>query len=191
MDDSGDDTRSSRKGSQYQFSPTKIYSEAYSTRDDLSERASQLDRFDRESRMSVDGEGFDEIKRKILGRGIRGLLGMIKSLRILDHDKLKNMPVNAFIKALNDYRLDIDEDIIKSTLQSYKLINNGRVEYEGFLKLIKGEMSKLRRNLVVSAYERVNAERKGYVTVDDIKGMHFFTHYQTLSCLIFKSKMFK
>jgi len=127
--------------------------------------------------MSFDGEGIDEIRRKILGRGIRGLLGMIKSLRILDHDKYKNMPLNAFIKALNDYRLDIDEDRLKNVLQAHRLVSNGRVEYEEFLKLIKGEMSKLRRNMVVAAYERGNAERKGYVTIDDIKGNFFFNSF--------------
>ncbi len=161
-----DDTWSSHKGSAYR---APGFSDVYSnTNKDLySERSSFSGRG---SYRSNDEGSLEDIKKKILGRGLRGLLGILKSLRLLDQDKLQNLPVNAFVKALNDYRLGIDEMVIKQILEDEKLILNGRVEYETFLSLVIGKMSQFRKKLVEGTYGRISTDKKGYVTVDDIKG---------------------
>jgi len=82
-----------------------------------SKRTSFSDKeFQKEREPPSGVSGLEEIKRKIRGRGIRGIIGVIKSLRLLDQDKLKTLPMNSFVKALNDYRLDVDEENSKLLL---------------------------------------------------------------------------
>jgi len=40
--------------------------------------------------------------------------------------------------------------------------------------LIKGDLNQKRRSAVQDAYERINEEKKGYVTIDDIKSKIYF-----------------
>lgn len=153
-----------------QNNPPAPTSEIPSQRTSFSEKEYQKER-----EPSSGASGLEEITKKIRGRGIRGILGVIKSLRLLDNDKLKTLPVNSFVKVLNDFRLDVDENKFKTTLELNGLVKQGgRVDYEAFLNLVKGDLNQKRKNAVQDAYERINEEKKGYVTTDDIKSNFLF-----------------
>lgn len=115
-------------------------------------------------------EALKEVKQKVLGRGIRGLLGLIKFLRGLDEDKLKSLPVNNLIRAFRDFRVDIDDETFRDAFNQLGLVKSGRVDYEAFLNIVKGDLDQQRRRLIVGVYERISKDKRGYVTMEDIKG---------------------
>ena len=50
---------------------------------------------------------------------------------------------------------------------------SGNVDYDEFLRYIRGNMNQFRKNLVKKAFDKIDQNRSGEITVEDLHGMYF------------------
>lgn len=85
-----------------------------------------------------------------------------------------------FVKALKDWRLDVNEDVILEAFKQFEVFYKKRpeyfpkaeqsVNYEGFVKAIQGTMSLKKFNAVQNAYDRLPKNNPDkLVHIDDLR----------------------
>lgn len=49
---------------------------------------------------------------------------------------------------------------------------SGNVDYDEFLRYIRGNMNQFRKNLVKKAFDKIDQNRSGEITVEDLHGVY-------------------
>lgn len=122
------------------------------------------------------GQGLGEkdlleyLRRKIIGRGTRGILGIARLFKNIDDDNSKSISFQEFDKVLKDFRIDIVEEDAWKIFNYMDVSKDGKIDYEEFLRSIKGDMPENRQKIVIEVFERLDRDKNGVLTIDDIRG---------------------
>ena len=118
-----------------------------------------------------DKDLLEQLRRKIISRGTRGILGIARVFKNIDDDNSKTLNFQEFDKALKDFRLSILEEDAAKIFDYLDLNKNGTIDYNEFLRMITGEMNETRKKLVTEVFERLDKDKNGYLTIEDIRGL--------------------
>jgi Ca2+-binding EF-hand superfamily protein len=77
-----------------------------------------------------------------------------------------------FKKAIKDFRVPIVEKDIDRLFNVFDRDRSGRIDYDEFLRGVRGEMNNFRRSLCEKAFKIMDKDRSGYLNIDDIKGVY-------------------
>ena len=109
---------------------------------------------------------------KLLQRGARGLIGLARSFKIMDDNNSKTLEWPEFIKAIRDYRVDMEEADARTLFGYFDANRDGNVDYEEFLHRVRGPMNDGRKRLVQRAFQKLDKNGNGLVELDDIRGVY-------------------
>jgi len=109
---------------------------------------------------------------KILSRGARGLIGLQRLFKIIDDDDSKDLSRGEFSKACKDFRLDFTPQETTKLFDYFDEDHSGSIDYDEFLRIIRGEMSDKRINLIKQAFKKFDRTGDGVVTIDDLRGVY-------------------
>lgn len=77
-----------------------------------------------------------------------------------------------FTKALKDYMLGFSDGEIKTLFQFFDVDSSGAIDYDEFLRALRGPMNPNRKKIVLQAYKKLDRDGNGYVDINDIKGVY-------------------
>jgi len=77
-----------------------------------------------------------------------------------------------FNKAMNDYMLGFSEGEIAKLFSHFDTDRSGLIEYDEFLRAIRGPMSAGRKKIVARAFQALDKDGSGQVDIDDIRGVY-------------------
>jgi len=77
-----------------------------------------------------------------------------------------------FTKCMTDYMLGFSEGEIQTLFREFDLSRNGLIEYDEFLRVIRGPMNETRRAIVAKAFKKLDKDGNGYVDINDITGVY-------------------
>jgi len=110
----------------------------------------------------------DKIRKKLILRGTTGILSIGKSFRINDSDNSKSISFSEFSNLCSRYGLGLIDTEIRSTFALFDKSRNGFIDYEEFLKAIRGGLNQFRKNLVEQAFGIMDKNRNGIIDYNDI-----------------------
>lgn len=112
----------------------------------------------------------ERVKAKILERGgVGGLHGIARVLKRMDTDGSYNLDKEELMNGLRDYGIDKVSPADMNLLFGYfDRDKSGRISIEEFLRGLKTGMSYERKMLVRKAFNLLDKDSSGIVTVDDI-----------------------
>eukprot|EP00825_Cyclidium_porcatum_P039384 TRINITY_DN4760_c0_g1_i4.p1 TRINITY_DN4760_c0_g1~~TRINITY_DN4760_c0_g1_i4.p1 ORF type:complete len:383 (-),score=93.00 TRINITY_DN4760_c0_g1_i4:142-1290(-) len=113
----------------------------------------------------------NQLKIKIKQRGIRGILNLYKSFAQQDDKKNKMLNFIQIQKVLNDMRIGLNELQIKSFFEWFDRDQQGYVDYDELLITLRGDMSDMRKNLLIQAFSKLDKNQSGKVDFKAIKDM--------------------
>jgi len=90
----------------------------------------------------------------------------------MDDDNSKSLDLAEFTKAITDYRVGIDESLIKTVFRTFDIDGSGSVDYDEFLRMVRGEMNDFRKKLVQKAFNKLDKDGNGVLEVSDIKDVY-------------------
>lgn len=90
----------------------------------------------------------EAFRNKIKQRGARGIIGLQRIFKIIDDDRSKSLNKYEFTKAINDFRIEIPKESIDAVFVAFDRNRDGTIDYDEFLRMIKGDLTPQRRNLV-------------------------------------------
>ena len=82
-----------------------------------------------------------------------------------------------FTKAMQDYMLGFSEGEIANLFSFFDYDRSGLVEYDEFLRTIRGPMNPYRKSIVAKAYAILDKDHNGYIDISDIRGTYNATKH--------------
>jgi len=129
--------------------------------------------------VSID-EILNKIRLKLSQRGITGILSIGKSFRINDIDNSKTINFQEFSNLCSKYGLGLNSTEIRSAFALFDKRRNGNIDYEEFLKAIRGNLNNFRRNLVEQAFDILDKNRNGVLNYSEISSIYDATRHPSV-----------
>jgi len=112
------------------------------------------------------------LRDKLKTRGARGIIGLAKQFRIMDDNHSLSLDKFEFSKAMSDYMLGFSEGETQSLFTHFDFDRSGLIEYDEFLRAIRGPMSAARKAIVMRAFNKMDKDGSGMIDIDDIRGVY-------------------
>lgn len=77
-------------------------------------------------------------------RGARGIIGLRRVFQIIDDNGNRMIELPEFIKAIKDYRVQLNQDEVSVLFQIFDINRDGAISYDEFLRIVVGEMNQPR-----------------------------------------------
>lgn len=74
-----------------------------------------------------------------------------------------------FKKACRDFRIGLEDRDAERLFRVFDRDGSGKIDYEEFLRGIRGEMNQFRQNIAKKAFNIMDKDRSGILDLDDIK----------------------
>ena len=114
----------------------------------------------------------DIFRRKVLQRGAKGIIGLQRIFKIMDDDGSKSLSKQEFEKACRDFKAEIAPEDIGVLFSAFDINRDGTIQYDEFLRVIRGDLNDYRRNLVERAFRKLDRDGSGIVEVSDLVGVY-------------------
>jgi Ca2+-binding EF-hand superfamily protein len=82
-----------------------------------------------------------------------------------------------FSKGMTDFALGFSEGEIQQLFSFFDVNNNSLIEYDEFLRAIRGPMNANRKAIVAKAFAIMDKDGNGYLDYNDIKGVYNAKHH--------------
>lgn len=121
----------------------------------------------------VQINNFEEIRQKVIdlckqrsSNGLRGLRIMFKGM---DRNRNGSVTPVEFKYAMRDYGLKLSEDEITAIIKHFDSNKDGKLSFDEFLRAIRGQLNPRRREMVHMAYNVLDKDGSGQVTIKDVE----------------------
>lgn len=112
------------------------------------------------------------LRDKLKSRGARGIIGLSKQFRIMDDNHSMSLDKFEFSKAMSDYMLGFSEGETQTLFTHFDFDRSGLVEYDEFLRAIRGPMNAGRKAIVMRAFAVMDKDGSGMIDINDIRGVY-------------------
>lgn len=90
----------------------------------------------------------------------------------MDDNNSKSLDREEFRKAMRDYKVELPDDQINVVFNAFDLNRDGTIDYDEFLRIIRGDLTQPRLALVRKAYSKLDRDGSGVVDINDIRGVY-------------------
>jgi Ca2+-binding EF-hand superfamily protein len=118
-----------------------------------------------------------QLREKLKSRGARGMIGLARSFKIMDDNNSKTLEPAEFAKALRDYGLGFSKEEIEQLYGLFDSNGDGSIDYDEFLRHVRGPMNERRRLIVLKAFNKLDRDHSGTLDFTDIKGVYNCTKH--------------
>lgn len=94
----------------------------------------------------------EAFRKKVTQRGAKGIIGLGRLFRIMDDDGSRTLSRAEFEKACRDFKTDMSSEDVGNLFHAFDHNRDGSINYEEFIRVIRGEMSEYRLKLVLKAF---------------------------------------
>eukprot|EP00727_Mastigamoeba_balamuthi_P000066 m51a1_g10056 putative phosphate abc transporter substrate-binding protein (1290) ;mRNA; f:64611-69951 len=114
----------------------------------------------------------EHARNKLAERGARNIINIGRSFRICDDSGDGRIDREEFHKAAFQYGLVRTEPDYELLYKCFDADGNGFIDYEEFLRAIRGEMNEFRKELVMEAFKKLDSNKNGVIEADDLTKMY-------------------
>lgn len=90
----------------------------------------------------------------------------------MDDDGSKTLNKQEFEKACRDFKAEIASEDIGILFNAFDINRDGTIQYDEFLRIIRGDLTDYRRQLVERAFQKLDRDGSGIVEVNDLIGVY-------------------
>ena len=109
-----------------------------------------------------------DIKDALKRRGAMAIRGVGRVFRILDDNRNRQLDLNELMWGLKDFDIHLSEEQAKVLIQHFDRDGSGTVCFDEFLVALRGELNDTRIGFIRRAYDKLDVNGDGQVTLDDI-----------------------
>ncbi|KAJ1383047.1 hypothetical protein B484DRAFT_341959, partial [Ochromonadaceae sp. CCMP2298] len=121
----------------------------------------------------------ERVVQKILERsGLNGgFKGLQRTLSIMDDNGDKRLSKDELGSGLRDYGIDLNIRELDEIFHHFDRDRNGVIDVNEFIIGIRGDMNQRRKGLVLLAFNVLDTDRSGYITVEEMMDIYDFSHH--------------
>ena len=110
----------------------------------------------------------EKMRATLKKRGAQGIRGLARNFMICDTDGSRALDVDELAKCCKMCRLGLSAAEVEALHSHFDADRNGKVVFDEFLRVVRGSMCPRRRKLVLKVFDLMDADRNGYLDVNDI-----------------------
>ena len=114
----------------------------------------------------------NQIREKLITRGIKGVCSIAKYFRIVDENNTQTIDFKEFKKCCQQFQFNLNENEIKIAFVSFDRDNTGEIDYDEFLRTIRGDMNDFRKNLVNQVFNSLDINGNGEISFDELQAKY-------------------
>lgn len=80
----------------------------------------------------------------------------------------KTISITEFQQAVKDFKIQLTADDVVFIFNQFDQNKDGRLNYDEFLRGVKGEMNPARRSLAEQAFKILDKNGNGVITIEDV-----------------------
>ena len=111
----------------------------------------------------------ERFRTKLIARGGKGVVGLERQFRIFDLDASGILAKEEFKKAINDYKLEMDERDLDNLFKMFDKSDSGKINYQEFMTILIGIMNEFRASLASQAFDSLSDNGETPVDLELIK----------------------
>lgn len=90
----------------------------------------------------------------------------------MDDNNSKSLDRAEFAKAIRDFKIDVPDEHIAIVFNAFDINRDGSIDYDEFLRIIRGDLNPFRLGLVKKAFLKLDRDGSGIVDINDIRGVY-------------------
>jgi Ca2+-binding EF-hand superfamily protein len=117
-------------------------------------------------------ELLNSFRAELKKHGARGIHGLGRKFKILDTSGNRTLTADEFAVGLQQLDLKCSSEDSKAIFAYFDKDGSGSIDYEEFIKVVKGKMNDARVALVKMAFAKFDRDGSGVVTKEDVVSAH-------------------
>lgn len=122
----------------------------------------------KEKNDEVSRELLRQLQEKLKSRGASGFVGLQRIFKIMDDDGSKSLDKAEFKKAITEMKLGFSDGQCQLMFSFFDSDNSGTIDYDEFLRTIRGELSERRKKLILMAFDVLDKIGDGIIEPSDL-----------------------
>jgi Ca2+-binding EF-hand superfamily protein len=114
----------------------------------------------------------EKFRAKLNERGGKGIIGLQRQFKIFDDNNTKTLELPEFTKACKDFKVDLNQNEIKILFNAFDNDGSGCVDYNEFLREVRGEMNGYRKKITLQAFDKIDVDKSGVVDISEVKTLY-------------------
>ena len=94
-------------------------------------------------------------------RGIKEVCSIARYFRVVDENNTQTIDFKEFKKCCEQFQLNLTDNEIQIAFVSFDRDNTGEIDYDEFLRTIRGDMNDFRRNIVNQVFNKLDLMEMG------------------------------
>lgn len=90
----------------------------------------------------------------------------------MDDNNSRSLDKYEFTKAITDYMLGFTEGEIQKLFSYFDFDRSGLLEFDEFIRAIRGPMNSNRKKIVALAYKKLDKDGNGWIDINDVRGVY-------------------
>ncbi|XP_063712921.1 calcyphosin-like protein isoform X2 [Symsagittifera roscoffensis] len=120
----------------------------------------------------------DKIRLTALSRGPGGIKHIGLVFRNMDDDGSKSISFSEFRKGVSDIGCQLTKEELEQAFKVFDRDQSGEVDYDEFLLKLRGDcLNPKREKFVQRAFEKLDKDKSGNITVEDLHGVYDVTQH--------------
>ena len=99
------------------------------------------------------------MREKLNERGVQGICSIARNFRIVDENNSQTIDFFEFKQVCNMFNFGLNDTQLKKIFDNFDTENTGEIDYDEFIRTIRGEMNEFRQNLVQKVFEKLDIKK--------------------------------
>ena len=122
-----------------------------------------------------------KIRNVLSKRGLSNLIRMEGRFRELDENNEQEVDLKKFNQICQEFGLGLNNEDIEELFISFDKEERGSINYDDFIRIIRGELNEKRKELVQNIFKHLDVDNKGEITIDEL--LDLYNPRQSLECV--------
>ena len=105
-------------------------------------------------------------------RGLKNLISIETGFRNMDKENVQEFDYSTFKSACEQFDFQLNEEDIKELFLAFTKEETTKVNYDEFIRILRGELPPNRKELVESVFKSINADNKEGLSIKEIFGLY-------------------
>ena len=112
------------------------------------------------------------IRNRLSKRGIRNLIRMEGRFRELDENNEQELDIKMFAQICREFDFGLTDDEIEELFISFDKEERGMVNYDDFIRILRGELNDKRKDLVQNVFKHLDIDNKGALSIEELLSLY-------------------
>lgn len=123
--------------------------------------------------MKTATDPVDKIRLTALSRGAGGIRDIARVFKNMDDDGSMKISFAEFKKGVQDIGCRLTKEELETSFKAFDQDESGEVDYDEFLLRLRADcMNEKRQSYVHKAFQKLDVDKSGTITIDDLKGVY-------------------